>query len=438
MRGLFSLFSLPGRFASLSLSGIVPALLLVTADAARAQNATPPSPVQPVAPAVPAAPPSGAAGDDDATDWRFVTRLSAVATYDDNIFIQPANPQDDYLFRVAPSLGFGIGSFRSEFAPLSPTPHFLARTGEEDLPRKDFAFVGYTPEGVFFADHRDENALNHDARLAARREEELWNLQGELRFQSIEDTDIDVGRRLRQTYYTASAAGEHALTGKVTGGAKVLGYRSEYATGFSSTDMRGTAYVDYQIAPKTSVGLAGVVGYLNADSGGNQTYQQPLFQLKYRATEKISFTGQAGEEFRQFESNIPNRSQFVFALNGIYDASDSTALTVSSRRETQSSAQYADENIIQTIYQAGVRQRFLQRLYVSVNGGFVSNDYENNRATATVLRHDDYSFGRAAVTGDITARGSLELSYEYRNNDSSVSNFGFTENLVSLGASFLF
>ncbi len=434
MRSIFSFSSLPG-LSSLSLSL---ALLLLAAHAVRAQSAPTPSPVQPVAPAVPAGPPTGASSEEVATDWKFVTRLSAVATYDDNIFIQPNNPEDDYILHVAPSLGFGIGAFRSEFAPLSPTPHFLARTGEEDLPRKDFAFIGYTPEGVFFADHGGENALNHDARLAARREEELWNLQGELRFQSIEDTDIDVGQRLRQKYYTASAAGEHALTGKITGGAKLYGYRSEYATGFSSTDMRATAYVDYQIAPKTSVGIAGVLGYLNADSGGNQMYQQPLLQLKYQPTAKITFTGQAGEEFRQFESNVPNRSQFVFAANGSYDASDSTAFTLSARRETQSSAQYAGENIIQSLYQAGVRQRFLQRLYVSVNGGFVHNQYENNRAVATVLRRDDYTFGRVALTGDLTARGSLELSYEYRNNDSSISTFGFTENLASLGVSFLF
>jgi hypothetical protein len=435
MRGLFSFSVRPQLFGVLLGLGLT---LTISANRVHAQTAPTPRPVQPVAPAVPAAIPTGANGEDVATDWKFVTRLSAVATYDDNIFIQPRHPVDDYLFRVAPSFGFGLGAFRSEFAPLSPTPHFLARTGEEDLPRKDFAFVGYTPEGVFFADHRGENALNHDARLAARREEELWNLEGELRFQSIEDTDIDVGQRLRQTYYTASAGGEHALTGKITGGAKLSGYRSEYATGFSSTDLRGMADVDYQIAPKTRVGLAGVIGYLNVDGGGNQMYQQPLLQLKYLPTAKISFNGQVGEEFRQFESNVPNRTQFVFAVNGAYAASDSTAFTVSARRETQSSAQYAGENIVQTLYQAGVRQRFLQRVYVSLNGGFVHNDYENNRPIAAVLRRDDYSFGRISATGDLTARGSLELSYEYRNNDSSVSAFGFTENLVSLGVSFLF
>lgn len=434
MRGFF--FSFSSRGPSAPLFQLALAFAVVTG--AYAQSTPAPGPVQPVAPAVPAAPPAGANGEDAATDWKFVTRLSVVATHDDNIFIQPRNPEDDYILHVAPSLGFGLGAFRSEFAPLSSTPHFFARTGEEDLPRKDFAFIGYTPEGVFFADHSGENALNHDARLAARREEELWNLQGELRFQSLEDTDIDVGRRLRQKYYTASAAGEHALTGKITGGAKLYGYRSEYATGFSSTDTRATAYVDYQIAPKTSVGVAGVFGYLDTDSGGNQMYQQPLLQLKYRPTAKISFTGQAGEEFRQFESDVPNRSQFVFAANGSYDASDSTAFNLSARRETQGSAQYPGENIVQSLYQAGVRQRLLQRFYVSANGGFVHNNYENNRAVATVLRRDDYTFGRVGLSGDLTTRGSLELSYEYRNNDSSVSTFGFTENLVSLGASFLF
>lgn len=389
-------------------------------------------------PAQPPAPGPVADADESEQDWKFVARLSTLVSYDDNIFIQPANPQEDVLFHVAPSFGAGIGSFRSEFAPFSPTPHFLARTGEEDLPRKDFAFIGYTPEAVFFSRHPGENDINHDARLAARREEELWNAQGEFHFQSIADTDIDLGRRLRQTYYTAALGGEYALTGKLTGGAKLYGYRSEYDAGFSSTDERATVYVDYRIAPKTTLGLGAAAGYLDVASGANQTYQQPLLQIKYQPTAKISFSGQAGEEFRQFDSDIDDRSQFVFALNGGYEATDSTSFTLTGRRETQSSAQYAGENIVQTLYQGGVRQRFWQRVYLSLHGGFARDDYESNRSVASVVRRDDYHFYKVSATGDLTPRGSLELSYEYRKNDSSLSGFGFAENLVSLGASFLF
>jgi len=68
--------------------------------------------------------------------------------------------------------------FRTAVAPYAAIPHFIARTGEEDLPRRDYAFISYTPDAVFFYDHDDENAVNHDVRLAARKERDNWNTHG--------------------------------------------------------------------------------------------------------------------------------------------------------------------------------------------------------------------------------------------------------------------
>jgi hypothetical protein len=342
------------------------------------------------------------------------------------------------VFHVAPSLAFGIGNFRTAVAPYAAIPHFIARTGEEDLPRRDYAFVSYTPDAVFFYDHDDENAVNHDVRMAARKERDNWNMHGEFRFQRLTDADIDFGERLRQTYYTASAAGERALTGKIFGGLGARAYRAEYSGGHSSTDLRGSGYFDYQIAPKTRVGAGVTAGYLMVGSGADQTYQQPFLQLTYQPTAKLSFVGQAGEEFRQYDSSIADRSRFVFALNSIYEASDATTFNLTARRETQSSAQYSGENIVATYYQGGVRQRLLQRIYVSVLGGFVRNQYESNTPVATLGRRDDFLFYRATSSLDFTRRGTLELSYEHRDNDSTLRNFDFDQNLVSLAASFLF
>jgi hypothetical protein len=374
-------------------------------------------------------------------EWRFVGRLTLSAVHDDNITIRPDNEIDDEIFHVAPSLAYGIGNFRTAVAPYAGIPHFIARTGEEDLPRREYAFISYTPDAVFFREYDDENAVNHDVRLAARRERETWNTQGEFRFQRVTDADIEFGRRLRQSYYTANGQGEMALTGKVFGGAGLRGYRSEYSGGNSSTDFRGNTYFDYQVAPKTRIGLGVVAGYLMVGNGADQTYQQPLAQIKYQPTAKLSFMGQAGEEFRQYDSDVSDRSRFVFALTGDYEATDATVFNISARRETVSSAQYSGENIVATYYQGGVRQRFMQRIYVSLLGGFVRNQYENNDnvPNPTALgRRDDFFFYRATSSFDFTRRGTLELSYEHRENDSTHRNFDFDQNVVGLAASFLF
>jgi hypothetical protein len=373
--------------------------------------------------------------EDSLSDWRFATQLSATATYDDNVFIEPNDGRRDIYFHLAPTVAVGIGAFRAELSTFADIPHLLLRTGEEDLPHRDFAFASYTPDAVVFSKYHDENTVNHDLRLAARKERELWNAQGQLRYRRIEDVSIDVGHRLRQTYYTADASGSHALSGKTNAALSFTADRSEYSGDFSSTDVHGRAGVDYQIAPKTAIGLAGGVGYLDVARGGNQTYQQALLQLRYDPTGKLSFVGHAGEEFRQFKGHVPNRSRFVFDVNGNYQVSDSLSATLSARRDTTSSAQYSGENIVADTYQAGARQRVFTRFYAGLAGGYVHNRYENNREVAVISRRDAYTFEKASLARDITTRGTIELSYEHRNNDSTISNFGFTQNIASLGVS---
>lgn len=413
-----------------------PAAPATNANPARNINAAADEPSLPRADAAPATP--GTRFEEDVSQWRFVGRLSLRATYDDNITIRPDNELDDMIFAIAPSLAFGIGNFRTAVAPYAAIPHFIARTGEEDLPRRDYAFASYTPEGLFFRDFDDENTVNHDVRFAARQERDLWNAQGEFRFQRVTDVDLDFGRRVRQTYYTAHAIGERSLTGKIRGSLGGHANRSEYAGGNTSTDVRGTTFLDYQIGPKTTLGLGGTAGYLMVERGADQTYQQPLVQIKYQPTAKISFAGQAGEEFRQYDSDIDDRSRFVFSLSGDYEASDATRFNVAARRETQSSAQYSGENVVATLYQAGVRQRFLQRVYVSLLGGHVRNEYENNVPTAILSRRDNFNFYKASSSLDVSRRGTVELSYEHRENDSTLPNFEFEQSLVTLAASFLF
>ncbi len=381
---------------------------------------------------------TGSDDTDESTDWKFTARLSALAEYDDNVFIQPNNARDDYSFHLTPSLAFGRGNFRSDFAPLTSVPYFLVRTDEEDLPQKNFAYVGYTPEAVFYEKYTGQDTINHDARIAARQEDDLTDLHGELRFQQMTDTDIDVGRRLRQTYYTAEGGGEDALSGKISAGGDLLGRRTEYSGGFSSTEGRLDGHLDYQIAPKTNVGLGAAVGYLDVSDGANQTYVQPLLEMKYQPTERISLSGQAGEEFRQFGGARDSRSQFVFAADARYQPTESTVFTVSGRRDTQSSAQYVGENIVGTTGQASIRQRFFLRNYLTLTGGLVHNDYEENQAGPVISRRDNYQFYKITLSREITRYGTLELSYDFHQNDSTIPQFGFTQNIIGVAASFFY
>jgi hypothetical protein len=380
----------------------------------------------------------GEATTDKEQTWKFATLLSSSATYDDNIFIQPTDKKKDFYVDIDPTFAFGVGNFRDAVAAFADIPHFLVRTGEEDLPWKNFAYISYTPDGIIFSKYHKEDHLNNDVRLAAQQERDLWTVKGELHFQTESEPVIDVGRRINQTDYIADFNAAYALTGKLTGGSELYGDHSDYSGGLSSTDGRVTGYLDYQIAPKTALGVAAAAGYLDVAQGASQPYEQALLQVKYLPTDKLSFNAEAGDEYRQFQSRLPNRSQLVFKASGSYDPTDSTELTLSANRDTIASAEYAGEDILESVYQASIRQRFLQRLYLSVAGGLAHDSYENNEPIVTVARHDDYYFYQPSLSCDVTQHGTVQLSYEHRENSSSLAAFKFTENLYSVAASFLF
>jgi hypothetical protein len=381
---------------------------------------------------------SGEASTDNEHTWKLVTILASSATYDDNIFIQPTDKKKDFYVDIDPTLAVGAGNFRDAVASFADIPHFLVRTGEEDLPWKNFAYVSYTPDGIIFSKYHKEDHLNNDVRLAAQQERDLWTVKGDLHFQSESEPVIDLGRRINETDYTADFNAAYALTGKLTGGSELYGEHSDYSGGLSSTDGRLTGYMDYQVAPKTALGVAAAGGYLNVAQGANQPYEQALLQLKYLPTDKLSFNLQGGDEYRQYESRLPNRSQLVFNASGSYDPTDSTELTLTARRDTVASAEYANEDILESVYQGSIRQRFVQRLYLSLTGGLVHDAYENDEPNVTVDRHDDYSFYQPSLSCDVTQHGTVQLSYEHRENNSSLAAFKFTENLYSVTASFLF
>ncbi len=398
------------------------------------------APAESVPSAQPAATPvvSGEATTDKTLDWKFETLLASSATYDDNILIQPTNKKEDLYFNVDPTIAVGVGNFRDALVSFAAIPHFLVRTGEEDIPWKNFAYVSYSPNFIIFSKYHKEDDLNHDARLVAQEERELWTVKGDLHFQTESQPNIDVGRRIYEADYTGDLNAAYALTGKTTVGSELQAEHSNYSGGLSSTDGWASGYLNYQIAPKTMVGVTAGGGYLAVAQGANQPYEQALLQTVYLPTGKLSFNGQAGYEYRQFLSRVPNRSQLVFKARGSYDPTDSTELTLGTNRDTLASAEYADEDMIETVYQAGVRQRLLQRFYLSVDGGYAHDNYEGNEPKISIARHDDYYYYQPSFSSDVTKYGTIQLSYEHRENKSSFNAYRFAENLYSVAASFLF
>lgn len=373
------------------------------------------------------------------TDWHVLAGGSAQVTYDSNPFIQPSGGQADDYFDLAPTIAVGLGDFRPEVLPFADIPHFLVRTDVDDVPDRDIVYLRYTPDFQWWDRYHQNNTVNEDIQAEARTVTDRIDVAAILRVQSVTSPDIDAGSRLRQNYATADVSAKYALTGRTDVGAEAYGNRSSYSGGITSTEAWGELYADYAVAPKTSVGLGIAGGGLEVDGGPRQSYWRPLLRWSYLPTSKLTFYGNAGVEFRSFDGARPTHRDGVVDLGGSYDASASTSFTVSAQRQTMASALYADEDLVESLVQASVSQRLFQELYGTLAAGYAHDGYYASAlAPGFVPRADDYDFVRIGAAHDLTRHGTIQVSYEHRNNDSTVAAFGFVENLAVAEASFLF
>lgn len=378
--------------------------------------------------------------------WRFVPQLTVIGTYDDNLFITPTHKVSDTYLQVAPALAVGLGDFRGQVSPFAPIPHLLAETGEEDLTRSNFLYFNYTPDFEEFFHQHHEDTVNQDARFAGQEDGERWKLLGSFHYQDVTDPNIYLGGRDKQVYINANVDGSYELTGKLTTGLHLEGDRSDITGGYSQQQGIATGYLDFQATEKTALGLGLSVGDLEVAADPDQTYLQTLLRYRYQATEKIWLTGNVGADFRQLGQGGGDRTTLVFDLNAEYAARESTTFTLTARRATEGAVEYRGVDVWESIYQAAVRQRIGNGFTATGGAGVVWDDYRPfardvvllDETTLAPPRTDKYYFYKVALGHDLTRHGTVQVAFEHREDSSTVEQYSFTDNLLSLNLSFLF
>src|SRR5215210_5048663 len=116
--------------------------------------------------------------------WTLGLKASVSAFYDDNIFIQPENKEEDFIFTLAPNVSLTAGDFRYK--------------------ENDYFSVDYTARGSLFVDHTSENSLEHDLGLELQLRWSKLVAGLRYRYQYMAGADVETGTRSnRQVSETA-------------------------------------------------------------------------------------------------------------------------------------------------------------------------------------------------------------------------------------------
>jgi hypothetical protein len=363
---------------------------------------------------------------DEPPKWRLRLGLDTSVTYDDNIFIQPTQKQSDVYFGVTPIIATGWGTFLAD--PMSATgmpTRFPQMADREAL--ENFSSFRYSPTAVFFSKHSDQNAFNEDAQVAGRWISGKVTLEGTARFQTLSQPNIDVGDRINSETTSGFLNASYRMSEKTSLDSRFSLERDSYQGGLNSTDTSVSSILNYQALPKTSVGIGFGLGYTGVENGQNQYYEQGLVHAHYAPTAKITLDLVGGVEFRQIE-NGPDRITPVFDFRVAYAASDSTTMNLSVTRRTDTSALFEGQDIEMTEFDASIRQRIFQKLYVTINGGVQRNDYVDAGTAAD--RTDTFTYFGVESAVEVTKWLSMKAGYHFQNDDSSLAEFGFRRNLA--------
>ena len=364
--------------------------------------------------------------------WRYSVSLSLREVYDDNINLSQIDPKEDFYTTIEPTINVGIGDLDANFVALT-----------------------YAPNAYIFADHSENNALQHIITLAAQYRFPRLTLNLTQDIQLLDGTgldtatgtggtftrtNLDVAGRTRLNIFNTRLDANYSLTGKtfLTGG---LGYSvSDYPTLLSSSVLSGNVYFNYTYSPKLAIGAGLTGGYDAVDEPSeNQTFEQLNVRASYELTGKVSATVSAGFEFRQAtDSDSSDNGSPVFDGTLFYQPFDGTSLALTFSRRTLNSATLASQDFHSTSVILSGRQRFLQKLFFGLSLGYENSSYFSTISGIDSNRTDDYYFVQASLDLNVTHFWTLGIYYFYRESDSSLAGFSFDDNQLGLRTSLTF
>jgi hypothetical protein len=367
--------------------------------------------------------------------FHYLLRLAVRTVYDDNINVSHDNRISDFYTSIEPSVMVGFG--------------------DTDARVENYIRLDYLPAIFLFAEHSENNSVQHVARLDGQYRINRLTLNLSQMVQIMDGVDVqtqdtggglgqqvnlDVAGRTRFNVYTTHLNAAYYVTGKTFLSAGADYTNTHYSSLISSEVFSANFFLNYNYSPKFVIGLGGTGGFDRVDAPNpDQTFEQVNVRLSYQATGKIDFAASAGVEFRQFEGDL--RDQYVspvFEIGLNYAPFDGTKISLTANRRTLNSAVLSAQDYAVTNISIGVQQRMLQRFYLGVNAGYENSDYFSTVGAAGASRDDNYFFVQPSLAVRMTRFWTVGAYYLHRVNDSSFDAFSFHDNQVGLRTSFTF
>jgi putative beta-barrel porin BBP2 len=360
--------------------------------------------------------------------WRIIPLFSAGVLYDDNIFLTNTNRDADVIWTISFGLAFELGDFRG---------------GSENYVKAQW--VGMP---TFYTNNPNENSFNQAASLLAQYRWTKLVGQFQSNFRIAREGNREVHTITTTQTFSNILRFQYDYSGKTSFDLQFSQGYSESSNPSGGTSAMPTpeagkttdnqyetkAGMNYQMFPKTNIGLEVVGGITDQSSTPLQYYQQGRLRVSYVSTGKLTFKLSAGVEAREFEGSNSFQATPVFSLGCDYRPFDGTTLSVVGYRNVFPATSITGQNITATGFEIAAQQRFLQKFIAGISLGYENDVYSatGEAATTDSDRVDDYVYVRPRLSYSFVRWVSVNLFYEYRRTDSSQATSSFSDNRIGM------
>jgi hypothetical protein len=305
--------------------------------------------------------------------------------------------------------------------------------------------VDYTPTIRLFSNRQFRNTVDQSVSLIGGMRYNDWTF-GFSHGSAFTTTPLaETGTQTEQETHATALTASRMLNSKMSADFG-LNQQINLVTGLQDSYTWSTLdWLNYQFWPRLNAGLGAGGGYVKIDDhsqsrGTNslnldQTYEQVQARINWRATDKISLQVSGGLEDRQFSTTGSGDSiNPVFGAAIQYQPFKVTQISLSASRTVSSSDYYlAAQQSESTIVSLNLDQRLLKKLHLGLGAAYTKTDY-TTATTATgplaANRSDDNVSFNVRLSHPFFKRGTWSVFYQYNDNRSSQTGYGYQSNQV--------
>jgi hypothetical protein len=356
--------------------------------------------------------------EEDKWTKHFHPRFIFTAEYDDNVFLEPNNEDDDFIFVLSPGLFVPI--------PFDADSHL-------------FSFDYHSDFG-FFEEFEDQNFDNHYflANLDLNFPKFYVKTYDSFRYTSVRaDTEFEDRIPRYENLYSFNIGKEdwYKWAVEVNADWYFVQYEDEFFEVLDRDDYTVGGTVFYQIRPKYSLFADYDHTFIRYDDDPSRDGDADRIQggLKGEILSKLVGTIRAGFEDRRYEDETQDFSSFIAGAALVYNFSNSTTFTLTGERSNKESV-YKTNNFYTAnfVSLAWNQSLFWQRLDGRLRGTYQNNDYDEltTEGAVTQERDDDLYGFDVGVEYEIREWLTTGVDYYYLKRDSNFANFDYTDNRV--------